>query len=68
MGLCCHGTSELSSELPGVHPNLDDVVDKCQQGCQGEGGDEQRDETELDHWDAERREVGGRAEAGCQAL
>lgn len=53
-GLRCHRTSELSSELPGVHPHLDDVVDKCQQGCQGEGGNEQGDEAELDHLNKER--------------
>lgn len=53
-GLCCHRTSELRRELPGVHPHLDDVVDKCQQGCQGEGGDEQGDEPKLDHWETER--------------
>lgn len=51
VGLCCHRTSELSGELPGIHSNLDDVVDKCHQGCQGEGGDKQSDETKLDHWD-----------------
>ncbi|KAF3854927.1 hypothetical protein F7725_022982, partial [Dissostichus mawsoni] len=35
MSLCCHRTSELSGELPGIHSHLDDVVDECQQGCQG---------------------------------
>jgi len=49
VGLGCHGTSELSSELPGVHSDLNDVVDKRQQRCQGEGGHKQCDETKLDH-------------------
>lgn len=57
VGLCCHRTSELSGELPGVHPDLDHVVDECQERCQGEGGDKQRDETKLDHCDTERSEV-----------
>lgn len=60
VGFCCHRTSELSCELPGVHSDLDDVVDKCQQGCQGEGGNEQRDETKLDHWDTDKRDASER--------
>lgn len=57
VGLGCHRASELSGELPGVHSDLDDVVEKCQQGCQRKGGNKQRDETKLDHWDNEMREV-----------
>lgn len=55
VGLGCHGTSELSGELPGIHSNLNNVVNECQEGCQGEGGHEQCDETKLDHCDVERR-------------
>lgn len=60
VGFGCHGASELSRELPGVHSDLDDVVDKRQQRCQREGGDEQRDEAKLDHWERKRREGGVR--------
>ena len=55
VGLGCHGASVLSGELPGIHSYFNDVVDQCQQGGQGEGGDEKRDETKLDHWDTEKR-------------
>lgn len=50
-----HGPSELSGELPGVHSDLDDVVDEGQQRRQREGGHEQRDEAKLDHCEAEGR-------------
>lgn len=30
VGLGCHRSSELSGELPGVHSNFNDVVDKGQ--------------------------------------
>lgn len=49
VGLGCHRTSELSGELPGVHSDLDDVVDECQQGRQREGGHKKGDEAKLDH-------------------
>lgn len=68
MGLGCHRTSELSGELPRVHSNLNDVVNKCQQGCQGEGGDEQCDETKLYHWDAKRREVSEKRYSGNSTI
>lgn len=48
-----HGPSELSGELPGVHSDLDDVVDEGQQRRQREGGHEQRDEAKLDHCETE---------------
>lgn len=50
VSLCCHGTPELSGELPGVNSNLDNVVEQRQQRCQREGGDKQSDEAKLDHW------------------
>lgn len=57
MSLGGHGTPELSGELPGVNSNLDNVVEQRQQRCQGEGGNKQRDEAELDHWDINEVEV-----------
>lgn len=48
-GLGCHRSSELGGELPGVHPDLQDVVEQSQQGSQGEGRHKQSDETKLDH-------------------
>lgn len=50
-----HRASELSGELPGVHSDLDDVVDEGQQRRQREGGHEQRDEAKLDHCETEGR-------------
>lgn len=55
VGFGRHGPSELRGELPGVHSNLDDVVDECQQRSQREGGHEQCDEAKLNHWRSERR-------------
>lgn len=48
-GFGCHRSSELGGELPGVHPDLQDVVEQSQKGSQGEGGHKQSDETKLDH-------------------
>lgn len=48
-GLGCHWSSELGGELPGVHPDLQDVVEQSQEWRQGEGGHKQSDETKLDH-------------------
>lgn len=47
--LSCYRTPELSCELPGVHSNLNNIVDKCQEWGQREGGDKQRDKPKLDH-------------------
>lgn len=49
VGLGCHGASELSGELPGVNSDFNDVVEKSQKRCQGEGSHKKCDETELDH-------------------
>lgn len=49
VGLGCHGTAELGGELPGVDPDLQDVITECQQGGQGKGCHKQRDEAKLDH-------------------
>lgn len=49
VGLRCHRTPELSGQLPGVHPDLDHVVEERQERSQGEGGHKERDETKLDH-------------------
>lgn len=42
-------SAELGRDLPGVDPDLKQVVDESQDGSQGEGGDEQGDKPELDH-------------------
>lgn len=49
-GLGCHWSPELCGELPGIHPDLQDVVAQSQEGSQGERGHEQSDETKLDDW------------------
>lgn len=56
VSLGCHGTPELSGELPGVNANLDNVVEQRQQRCQREGGDKQSDEAKLDHWSINKGE------------
>lgn len=49
-GLGRNRASELSGKLPGVHPDLQDVVEQSQQGGQGERGHEEGDEAKLHHW------------------
>ena len=50
LGLLGHHAAELRGDLPGVHADLKQVVDQRQDRSQGEGGHEQGDEAELDHW------------------
>lgn len=55
-GLGRNRASELSGKLPGVHPDLQDVVEQSQQGGQGERGHEEGDEAKLHHWKERRQQ------------
>ena len=44
-----HGPPRLADELLSVQPDLHPVVEEGEQGGQGEGRHEDRDETELEH-------------------
>lgn len=48
LGLLWHHAAELGGDLPGVHPDLKQVVDQSQDGSQREGGHEEGDEAKLD--------------------
>lgn len=48
-GFRCHWPFELGGELPGVHPDFQNVVEQSQEGGQGEWGHKQSDEAKLDH-------------------
>lgn len=50
------GSAQLGDKLLGVQPDLNDIVQECEEGGQGEGGDKEGDETELD--DCRGRESG----------
>lgn len=47
--LGCHWSSELRGEFPGIHPDLQDVVEQSQEGSQGKRGHKQSDEAKLDY-------------------
>jgi len=42
-----HGSAHLAHQLPGVQTDLDPIVEQSEEGRKGEGGDEDRDEAEL---------------------
>ena len=45
----CHSTPRLADKLLGVKSDLDPVVEEGEEGSEGEGGDEDGDEAELEN-------------------
>ena len=45
----CHSTPRLTDKLLGVKSDLDPVVEEGEEGSEGEGGDEDGDEAELEN-------------------
>lgn len=47
---CRHWSSQFSHKFLCIQSYFNDVVQQSKQGCQGEGGHEQRHKTKLDDW------------------